>query len=224
MVAPFPSAFHGVVVASVLAACSSSSSSPPPPTVITPAVVPSVNDRPHLSAQSAPASSPIGPGLRAPPNPVAATPPDPPAARPASLHTTGDAGAAGSAPIAATGHDGHAEPDQHAGPGHGGGPPPGHVADMQAALRPLAHGAATPGLSARICAQARNLLDRAAAIEAAPVPEPLRARAVGWRAGTSRVTQAATALVTTCAQPRGNAVAERLDALHTAFHDLTDDL
>lgn len=143
-------------------------------------------------------------------------------------HGPHDAGTAADGGHDASGHDhpmqgpgGH----DHGGHGHGGGNlPPGPLTEMQNAMRPLAHGASAPDLAARICAQARTLRSHAAAIEAGPVPEAMRTRADAWRAGTARVSRAAAALATTCERGARGPVTERLDALHAAFHDLTDDL
>lgn len=157
-----------------------------------------------------------------------------PAASPApptpsmAAHGPHDAGTMADGASDASGHDHHMQGQgghDHAGHGRDGGSlPPGHLAEMQSVMRPLAHGASAPDLPARICAQARTLQSHAAAIEAGPVPEAMRARADAWRAGTARVSRAAAALATTCERGAGNRVTERLDALHAAFHDLTDGL
>lgn len=102
--------------------------------------------------------------------------------------------------------------------------PPGPVADMQAVLRPLAHGNVGPDRDTRICAQAETLRQRVSAIAAGTVPAQAQPRADAWRAGTARLSREAEALVAECAGTTRTAVFERLEALHVAFHDLTEDL
>ena len=79
---------------------------------------------------------------------------------------------------------------------HGGGEghhgphlPPGPISEMQAVLRPLAHGELGADREARICTQAETLRQRAAAIAAAPVPSEAQPRADVWRAGTASLTR-----------------------------------
>lgn len=115
----------------------------------------------------------------------------------------------------------------HHGPGgghHAPAFPPGPVADMQAVLRPVAHGNVGPDRDARICAQAETLRQRAGAIAAGAIPAQAQPRSDAWRAGTARLTREADALVAECAGTTRTAVFERLEALHVAFHDLTEDL
>lgn len=118
----------------------------------------------------------------------------------------------------------------HHGPGathHGPSFPPGPVAEMWDALRPLTHGRAgsVPAeRDARICAQVEVLRQRASAMAAAPVPAGAEARADAWRAGTARLTREADALATACADPTRAGAYERVEAMHVAFHDITADL
>lgn len=200
----------GLVFAVMLGACTPTT----PPAQPTPPVsgderatqhaVPALAEHARVEADVAP-----------PPAPAPPTPPAPAVVAPSGT----DADAA--VHHGASGHSHHAE-----GHGHGGGGalPPGPITEMQVVMRPLAHGAATPNLATRVCTQARALREHAAAIEAGPIPEAMRARADAWRASTARVSRAAVALAAACERgPRGS-VTERLDALHTAFHGLTDDL
>lgn len=105
--------------------------------------------------------------------------------------------------------------------------PPGPVAEMWDALRPLTHGRAgsVPAeRDGRICAQLETLRQRASALAAAPVPAGAASRADAWRAGTTQLVREADALVVACADPTRAGVFERLEALHVAFHELTEDL
>lgn len=105
--------------------------------------------------------------------------------------------------------------------------PAGPVAEMWDALRPLTHGRAgsVPAeRDGRICAPVDTLRQRANALAAAPVPARAESRAEAWRTGTTRLVREADALVTACADPARAAVFERLEALHGAFHELTEDL
>ncbi|MFO0646465.1 MAG: hypothetical protein U0326_09525 [Polyangiales bacterium] len=112
----------------------------------------------------------------------------------------------------------------HAGGHHAVRLPEGPVAEMQVVLRPLAHGDLGAERDTRICAGADSLRQRAGAIVAAPVPAAASADADAWRAGVARLSREADALVAECTSPARAAVAQRLEALHVAFHELTDNL
>ncbi len=105
--------------------------------------------------------------------------------------------------------------------------PPGPIAEMWDALRPLTHGRAgsvPTERDGRICAQVDTLRQRAGVLAAAPVPAGAESRADAWRAGTTRLVREADALVASCADPTRAGAFERLEALHVAFHELTEDL
>jgi hypothetical protein len=112
----------------------------------------------------------------------------------------------------------------HHGGHHVAGLPAGPLSEMQLVLRPLAHGNTGADRDARICAQAQTLRDRVAAVVAAPVPAEAQTSAEAWRSGTARLAREGDALVATCTIDTRAGVSERLEALHVAFHELTEDL
>lgn len=125
------------------------------------------------------------------------------------------------------GHHGH-----HGHHGHGGGEGHGHpahsafpaeVAAFHDVLRPVWHSEPGAGRDARACTEAATLRTRAAAVGAAAAPANAR-DAAAWSTRTGQLTAAAEALVQGCgATPRGD-VAGQLEALHTAFHALVEQL
>lgn len=130
-------------------------------------------------------------------------------------------------PSAAVSSGGEAAHHDAGGAHHSPVLPPGPVAEMWDALRPLTHGRAgsiPAERDGRICAQVETLRQRASAMAAAPVPAGAEARAEAWHVGTARLTREADALVAACADPTRAAVHERVEAMHVAFHELTADL
>lgn len=91
-------------------------------------------------------------------------------------------------------------------------------------LRPLWHSDAGAARDARTCEQAATLRARATPVAEMPVPESAREREQGWRTATAQLVATSDALVAACgATPRGN-VAGALEAVHTAFHGVMDQL
>lgn len=123
------------------------------------------------------------------------------------------------AEAAAHEHHEHGEGGHHA---HG--LPPGPVADFHGVLRPLWHSEPGPERDARTCAQAGALRTHAGAIVAAPVPESARAHEAEYRAAATALNGEVDALVTACGATDRAGVADRLAAVHTAFHRLMEQM
>lgn len=101
---------------------------------------------------------------------------------------------------------------------------PAPMAAFHEVIRPLWHSDAGAERDGRVCEQAATLRARAGAVAEMPVPESAQSREQGWRTTSAQLVATSDALVATCgATPRGN-VAAGLEAVHTAFHGLFDQL
>jgi hypothetical protein len=98
--------------------------------------------------------------------------------------------------------------------------PAGPVTDFHAVLRPLWHSEPGADRDARTCTEAGSLHTHAAAIVAAPVPEAAQAHESDYRAAAAVLNREVETLPAACAGQSG--VAERLEAVHTAFHRLIE--
>ncbi|MDH3281719.1 MAG: hypothetical protein OEQ18_11410 [Gammaproteobacteria bacterium] len=105
------------------------------------------------------------------------------------------------------------------GQGHGHHEFPADVARFHAVMAPLWHAADGEERAARTCDQAAQLGDRAAAIQAAPVPEVVGDHA-GWVDASERLADRVQALNTACRAPVHAGFREALVQVHDAFHDL----
>lgn len=145
-----------------------------------------------------------------------------------SIHRTGLLafvllGCASSTPRAAEGTTAATHPE-NAGGEHGR-----HHHDLPApvtayhdVLAPLWHSDPGAARDTRTCEQAAPLAERAAAVQAMPVPE--RATEGAWRSAVTQLVTTTAALGTACgATPRGD-IAAALGAVHTAFHGLLEPL
>jgi len=119
------------------------------------------------------------------------------------------------------GHHGHAGAEGH-GP-HGHSAFPAEVTAFHDVLAPVWHSEPGAGRDARTCTEAATLRTRASAVSAAAAPAHARDGAV-WSTRAAGLVAAAETLAQRCeATPRGD-IAGQLEALHTAFHALVEQL
>ena len=101
---------------------------------------------------------------------------------------------------------------------------PAAVTAYHDVLAPLWHSDAGAARDTRTCEQAATLGERAAAVQAMPVPERAQSQEAAWRSAVTQLVGTTSALGTACgATPRGD-IAAALGAVHTAFHGLLEPL